>query len=387
VHRTVWSVAWRWGFMVGMGGLAWAALASEQALVAPDTDRTWLYVVDPALGFLAMAAATMRRRHALLAALLTSVLGIGSATATGALLLTLGSIAFHKRDRALAVAFPVAVLTTTASSVVYLMPGRGQPWLADLAWNTVLLTLVVTLSYAVGARRAALASARHEQELTQLAEQSRVAGARLAERNRIAGEMHDLLAHRISLVALHAHALSGEHTLTSADRERVSSALGEQAQLALSDLRDVLGVLNTPVPGAPTPATRVEPPGLSDLSVIFEEAALAGQVVTLSDTTRSRPPERLSSIAYHVVRESLTNARKHTDVPHVDVTLAGGPGGTLTVRAENAVRSTGAGTGPAGSGRGLAGLRERVELIGGTLRHGHAPQERFYLEAQLPWPT
>jgi signal transduction histidine kinase len=211
--------------------------------------------------------------------------------------------------------------------------------------------------------------------------------------------MHDVLAHRISLLSVHAGALAYRTGPAGVAAPLSSPEISDSAQLirdtahqALEELRAVLTVLRG---GTPTTAGEAAHraaeaglPRIADITGLVAEAEEAGQRVSLvrrydadlADALRGQ----VQRTAYRVVQEGLTNARKHAPGEAVTVTLEGRPGDGLTVRVRNALPD---GTRPVeipGAGAGLAGLEERAVLDGGTLRHG-ADDGAFELHARLPW--
>lgn len=194
-----------------------------------------------------------------------------------------------------------------------------------------------------------------------------------AERRRIAREMHDVVAHRVTAVALQAGALSlrapDEKTEQAAETIRATSAT------ALDELRGILRVLRDDAPDA-------GPGVLASLEDLVAEVAATGARVelTLPDPLPA-VPDQVGRAAYRVVQESLTNAGKHAPHAAVDVRLAV-TGDRLAVEVTN--RLTPHGSAVPGSGYGLVGMRERVELAGGDLRTGPTGDGRFQVTAGFP---
>ncbi|SEF23624.1 Signal transduction histidine kinase [Amycolatopsis pretoriensis] len=193
-----------------------------------------------------------------------------------------------------------------------------------------------------------------------------------AERRRIAREMHDVVAHRVTAVALQAGALSlrapDERTEQAAETIRATSAT------ALDELRGILRVLRD---DAPDPGPGV----LASLEDLVAEVAATGARVelTLPDPLPAVPGP-VGRAVYRVVQESLTNAGKHAPHAAVDVRLAV-TGERLAVEVTN--RLTPHGSAVPGSGYGLVGMRERVELAGGDLRAGPTGDGRFQVSARF----
>jgi signal transduction histidine kinase len=125
-------------------------------------------------------------------------------------------------------------------------------------------------------------------------------------------------------------------------------------------------------------------PVLADVPRLVDVARRSGQRVALDDRTTGTPPVAVGRTAYRVVQEGLTNARRHASGQPVTVELTGRPGGALTVEIKN--RAANAPRGAGGSGAGLIGLAERIDLAGGRLEHGLTPDGEFRLWAELPWP-
>jgi signal transduction histidine kinase len=217
-------------------------------------------------------------------------------------------------------------------------------------------------------------------------EQLRIEQIRHAERARIAREMHDVLAHRISLLSLHAGALEYRPDASPEEVARAAAVIRASAHQALEDLRAVIGVLRDGTDGA---APQPPQPTLAALPDLLEESLAAGMRLN-ADVRLTDPaavPEVVGRHALRIVQEALTNARKHAGPAPVDLRIEGAPGQGLTIEVRNPapVLTTGATQIP-GSGTGLVGLTERATLSGGHLEHGLDGQGGFRLRAWLPWP-
>ncbi|RJQ80874.1 sensor histidine kinase [Amycolatopsis panacis] len=241
------------------------------------------------------------------------------------------------------------------------------PWWAHLLLGGFLACTVVaagTLGALHRARRA---------ETAALAER-----AVLAERNRIAREMHDVVAHTLSIVI--AQADGGRYALASAPETagRALGTIGDHARQALAETRRILGVLRDPG-SAESPAPQ---PGLTDLPGLIEQARRGGQNVRFSFGLPENPvPPGLGLVVYRIVQEGLTNVRRHAGPSaRAEVTVHVDSG-----RLEIEVRDTGVGllrrtTG----GYGLLGMRERAAAYGGQVRLGAAPGGGTVLRASIP---
>ena len=208
----------------------------------------------------------------------------------------------------------------------------------------------------------------------------------MAERTRIAREMHDVLAHRISLMALHAGGLEVRPDLPPAQVRETAELLRSTARQALEELRSVIGVLREEPGKEQVPP--VPQPTLADIRRLVQQTRRAGTEIDfdLQVENADAVPDSLGRDAYRIVQEALTNIGKHAggSVARVRVTGAPHDGLHISVRNRQPVRSE---TGPAlpGSGAGLLGLQERVALTGGTLVHGPDGSGDFVVQAELQW--
>ncbi|MFF4354473.1 sensor histidine kinase [Streptomyces sp. NPDC001530] len=227
------------------------------------------------------------------------------------------------------------------------------------------------------------------------AEQARVEAAwrteqvRQREREALAREMHDVLAHRLSLLSVHAGALEVNQNATRAQVAEAAGVIRSSAHQAMEDLQQVLGVLRTPL--QPDAAAEPEPPQptLAELPLLIEQSRKTGMHITLDAPADLRAvPGTSQRTAYRIVQESLTNAHKHAPGQSVRIRLQGAPGEGLTLDVTNPLPPPAERTGPRlpGSGSGLKGLSERTALIGGRLTHG-SQGATHRVEAHLPWPA
>ena len=208
----------------------------------------------------------------------------------------------------------------------------------------------------------------------------------LEERGRIARELHDVVAHHMSLIAVQAetapYRLSGLPEPARAEFAALSAAARE----ALADMRRLLGVLRHD-----QPAPRAPQPQMADLPTLVDAARRAGLPVELSVAPAvGQVPSGVAVCAYRIVQESLSNASQHAPGAAVTVSV-GQDGSAVLLQVANgpaAAWNGPAGTGPAGNGlkagHGLTGMRERVALLGGSLSAGPAPGGGFVVSARLP---
>ncbi|MEW1634265.1 histidine kinase [Streptomyces sp. NPDC093801] len=211
--------------------------------------------------------------------------------------------------------------------------------------------------------------------------------ARARERARIAGEMHDLLGHRLSLVALHSGGLELACRGGDPQVRRTAVLVHGTVREAMDELRGVLGVLRADdaAPAAPdplTPATGTH----ADVAALVGESHAAGVPVGLNWTGRdlddAAPTARRA--VHRVVREALTNVHKHAAGAPVEVTVHCDTG-QVRVGVRNGPGPVGPPVRPPrGSGLGLAGLHERVRLLGGSLRAARTGEGGFLVDARIP---
>ncbi|MBD5785977.1 histidine kinase [Cellulosimicrobium terreum] len=235
------------------------------------------------------------------------------------------------------------------------------------------------------ARDQLLANLRDRARRAEAERDRSVAAARVAERTRIAREMHDTLAHRLSLIAATAGALEYR---PDAPPERVASAAAlvrEGVSGALDELRDVVRVLRAPDEEA-DPTTLAPQPGLDDVTRLVDEARGAGGEVTFVTSRDAEPPAAVAVAAYRAVQEGLTNARRHAPGSPVRVRLLVTPGEVRVVVSDAGASLVPAGSPgfTAGTGTGLVGLRERVGLLGGQVAAGEHDRG-FVLDVRIPW--
>lgn len=389
--RRVWAQSWRLATATLIGLLAFAVVWSATDTTGWGDARLGLGMMGDLVGGLAaLVLVAFRRRAPFAIALALAVLGGVSTSATGAAMLALVSLSTRRRPREIAaVVVASSAAAYLADTVVFPVPEGSLPiWQFVLA-TVVVYALIVAVGVAIGSRRDLIASLRDRAVLAEHEQALREERIRDHERARIAREMHDVLGHRLSLVALHAGALEYRGRDLSPDEVvETAGVVRDNAQSALSELRDVLGVLRDPSATGESEVTQVAPPQptLADLPGLLDEARAAGAVVacTIDDRTTSALvdlPTSLSRHAYRIVQESLTNARRHAPAQPVDIAFTGAAGGTLRIVVGNPSIENRA----SAPGHGLTGLAERVRLVGGTFQAGPDGHGRHVVEAVLPW--
>jgi signal transduction histidine kinase len=349
--------------------------------------------LDATLGGLCCLGVWLRRRWPVGFAITAIVLSVVSTAAGWVSFLALFTVAVHRR------LVVVGLLTAGAtvaciSSVLVRLETSIQWWQAAL--SVVVFATVAAWGMFIRVRRE-LAQTQREHE--RRARHDQLEQARRQERLRIAREMHDVLAHRISLVSLHAGALGLRPDRPADEVARAAEVIRDSAHQALEELRAVIGVLRADPADDPAgwddrdewpdDAPQRPQPTLADLPELADESRLAGARVELTCRVAdpAAVPVSVGRSAYRIVQEGLTNARKHAHGADVSVTVDGSRRDGLTVEIRNPLPPEAAhATVVPGAGSGIVGLAERASLAGGRLEHGRTPAGDFRLRAWLPWP-
>ncbi|SBT48150.1 sensor histidine kinase [Micromonospora auratinigra] len=367
------------GIAVGLALAYGAAMVPLGDAGVPGAFLPW--PVDVAVGVAAALALVLRRRRPLGLAVALLPLGAVSVMATGAITVALFTVAIRRPAR---VVLPLAVAHVLLGAAYSLLHDRPSfPLWVDVVVRAAVTGAAIGWGFFVRAHRRLTDSLRERAARLEAEQHLRVEQARLTERARIAREMHDVLAHRMSLVSLHAGALE---VRTDARPDEVALAAGavrRSAHEALEELRTVIGVLRQDPVGRPEPPQ----PDLADLPELVETARATGMTVHYTCRLPSTgAPTGLGRTAYRFVQEGLTNARKHAPDGTVEVLLDGGAGDGVHLSVSNP--RAGAPGRPAvpGAGMGLVGLGERVALAGGRIEYG-VDGDTFRLRAWLPWPA
>jgi signal transduction histidine kinase len=254
--------------------------------------------------------------------------------------------------------------------------------------NTVLLVLVTVALDALGGRRRARGELAEQSER---AEHQRARGAVLEERARIAREMHDVVAHHMSMIAVQAETAPYRLPDVPEPVRAEFAALSAAAREALTEMRRLLGVLRSD-----SPAERVPQPQLADVPELVDVARQAGAQVSLEMSENGGPvPPSVGVCAYRIVQESLSNAGRHAPGAAISVYVGREPQAVLLkITNEPAAGQDPDGAAwhrdadsPGAGGHGLTGMRERVALLGGSLEAGPDPRGGFAVRAVLPVPA
>ncbi|MGH2636817.1 MAG: sensor histidine kinase [Actinomycetota bacterium] len=246
----------------------------------------------------------------------------------------------------------------------------------------LLLMVVAVAALAIGDARRLRGEAIAERDASrrQVGETMREQAA-MEERARIARELHDVVAHHVSMIAVQAETARLTTPDLSEEGGQRFGDIAESARDALSEMRRLLGVFREDAGGG---GERHPQPGLDRLQELIDDARSTGTPVRLTLRGPVVPPTASVDLAaYRIVQEALTNARRHAPGAGVDVELHY-EAETLHLR----VRADGPGPAPGASdGNGLMGMRERATAVGGTLRTGPAEGGGFLVEAELPIPN
>jgi signal transduction histidine kinase len=345
----------------------------------------WFEALDGLVGIAACCSLWTRRRWPFALALVLTPLSIVFSSAGGAAAVALFTVAVHEPFRRAA---PIAALAAVLQPVyMEIYPDSGS-YAISLVLSWLVIGVVLVWGMFVRARRQLVVSLRERAERAEAEQQLRVEQARQTERARIAREMHDVLAHRISLLSLHAGALEFRPDAPPDEVARAAGVIRASAHEALEDLRAVIGVLREPPDGD---APERPQPTLANLPALIDESRAAGMRVSYEWRLAAGVgvPDAVGRNAYRIVQEGLTNARKHARGSAVDVAVSGAPGSGLEIEVRNRlpVGAVAASSPIPGAGAGIIGLAERASLAGGRLEHGRTDAGDYRLWAWLPWPT
>jgi len=231
---------------------------------------------------------------------------------------------------------------------------------------------------AVMAERAEWATAQREQEARR---------ATLAERLRIARELHDIVAHHVSVIVIQAQ---GAQRVTDREPDRARRAMADverTARTALEEMRRMLGLLRSPDDAEDTGSLDVAH-GVADIAALADRMTGTGVAVTVRTTGEPfGVPEDVGLTVYRIAQEALTNVLKHAGPAHAEVHLHYGEQLEITVTDDGRGAAAAlTGTAPPGAGRGTTGMRERVVMLGGGFTAGPRPGGGFQVHAVIPRP-
>ncbi|RKN21137.1 histidine kinase [Micromonospora musae] len=404
--------------LFGIAVAHWAWTWHTTPLHHVDGIPGWMHTIDPWVGAVACLSLWWRRRYPVALGIAMFVVLMLAATGLGAALVVVLTVAVYRN-------WLPATLITGIQLLPSLAFGYENPPPGVTRWAYVTLICLMYLvplgwGIAVRARRQLIANLRREVDRERRDQQQRLDGARRAERERIAREMHDVLAHRISLISVHAGALAyrtaqadagAGAALNAAEVGGAIEVIRDNARQALTELGDVLAVLRTgaeddtepesgdlhqdgrrpsPDEGRAQPTGRNAPqPRLADLGRLVSEAQAAGQRVRFEFVCAPGAAESLQPAlqrtVYRTVQEGLTNARKHAGQAEVAVRVEVTPATGIVATVSNPLPPESTAATIPGAGAGLTGLAERLAIDGGVIEHG-VTDGTFRLTTRLPWP-
>ena len=373
---TRWGQIWRTAAMVLI-----SIVVCISPLPAAWREAHWLVAADLVLGAVAFVLVFYRRRHPMGVATVITLFGLLSSTASGPGVLAAVSLATRRVWWQLAVIGGLNVAISFVYGELVPTPDNG-PWWVNLVVVVVITVAILGWGAYIGSRRELLWTLKNRAERAEAEQELRTTQARTNERARIAREMHDVLAHRISQVSMHASALAFRTDL-GADQMRASATIiRDTAHQALVDLRSVLGVLRDPESGE-----LLEPPQPTyrDVTALVEAVRAAGLNVTYDDRlvdSGDDLPDVIGRTVYRIVQEGMTNAVRHAPGTAVRIVVSGSRDDGVSVELRNPLGLRPAAT--PGGGLGLVGLSERAELRGGTLE-GRRENGAWVLRGWIPW--
>ena len=267
------------------------------------------------------------------------------------------------------------------------LPGHNEPY------DAIVQACIFGAAWPIGTlsrhRRAALAEAASRAARAEASLDAAAARAAAAERVRIARELHDVVAHHVSLMAVQAEAVGALLPARPDEASRSADLIAGTARQAMTELRRLLGVLrfSSSDQNPSSERTVLTPaPSLSRLDELIDVMRGAGLEVSLTAGSGPPLPPGVDLTAYRIVQEALTNARRHAPGSAAAVTVAYEVG-HVTVEVTNTAPRTAAdpaSVADPGGGHGLAGIAERVASCGGSLSLGPGPDGSFTVTAQLP---
>ncbi|MFF0741009.1 sensor histidine kinase [Streptomyces sp. NPDC004111] len=408
----------------GLAAVSAVECAMEGANFAAETGAP--SVLGALVGLLVGSTLLVRRRWPIAVVLVSLAV---TPAEMGFLLSLVGLYSLAASDVPRRITTAVAGMSFTGTFIVSLVRMRSLAGERDIDFDpgngyTAILSFVLALGMTappvllglyVGARRRLMESLREradslERELSLLADRAeeRAEWARTEERTRIAREMHDVVAHRVSLMVVHAAALQAVALKDPQKAVKNAALVGDMGRQALTELREMLGVLRAPeAPAgtvradlrdpAPVPLAAVGAaaaaaaeaaeggPCLDDVDTLVEQSRAAGMTVELSVDGDPVPCGALvEQTAYRVIQEALTNVHKHAPGAKTWVRIAH-RGTEIAMQVENGPSdTTAAEPGLPSGGNGLVGMRERVQSLGGVFVAAPTDSDGFRVSAVLP---
>ncbi|MHA6783470.1 sensor histidine kinase [Pseudonocardia saturnea] len=362
-------------------GLAQLARAAQPASGSRPADALgFALVVALCLPLVARRRAPRTVLTAVLAvALVFSVLGYQQVALALPIVLAVYTVGSH---RTLRESLPVLGLLAVVLAVAYAAVPQGLA--PDDVVSTVLFMVVAWwLGASIRVRRQQAELLQERAALLERARLDLATQAVAAERLRIARELHDVVAHSMSVVAVQSG--MAEHVLDSQPEQARAAltAISTTSRAALAEMRHLLGVLRAD--GEPAGAL-VPVRGLDDVGELAEQVTGAGLRVRVEASgPQGVVPASVGLIGYRIVQEALTNAVRHAGAGSEVTVRLGRDGGGVSVEVVDDGGGTPVDPGRDGAGRGLAGMRERVAVVGGRLDAGPVPGGGWRVRAHLPF--
>jgi signal transduction histidine kinase len=371
---------WLWRHPVAMDWIVALLFGVPAALDLALRPRARLELIPLVLG--ASGALLARRRAPLLVLAAVTALGMAAVALTG----NMSGFDFATACAAYAVAAyrPARIAWTSlltaamAMSAVVLLRNDGRTGLGELTGFALVVLIATAIGTSVGNRRAHMAQLVERGNAFARETEQRALLATAAERSRIAREMHDVVAHSLSVMIALADGAAAAIDRSPASALAAVDQVADTGRAALADMRRVLGVLSD------GDATFSPPPGGMDLDTLVQSYRATGMPVTVTVSGAPLPTDvGLQLAVYRIVQESLTNALRHaTDTGPTAVVVARTPGSVrISVASPIALPAP---QPPRGGGRGIIGMRERAAIYGGSVDAGpHGPVWR--VRADLHW--
>jgi signal transduction histidine kinase len=337
----------------------WVSLSAATLIAGPIITRRWVPLISLAVGLCASVAA-------LASGVIPSVAMGAPVTAVGIVLYTVASI--HPKRRSVPALLACVGMNLGVVLGHRLVDEHVEPWsdsLFGISFAGLVMVTAWTLGFAARDRR------RHAEESAARQAEQAVAEERL----RIARELHDIVAHSMSLIAVKAgvaNHVADQHPAATREALRVIEATSRGS---LAEMRHLLGALRSGVDGA----ERAPAPGPAGIPALVDRARSAGVTAELSLDDTAGMPEGVGLSVYRIVQESLTNVVRHAAPSRCDVTVAVAD---ETIRVEVVNDGPKVEQGP--GGHGLIGMRERVAMYGGTFAAGPRAEGGWRVAAVLP---
>jgi signal transduction histidine kinase len=285
----------------------------------------------------------------------------------GVALYTLTSVREQRAQRVVGIAAIVAV------AIAVLTAGRLE--FGAGAARVVFLIAAALLGDSIGSRRAYVREIEEKAERLERERESEARRAAAEEQARIARELHDIVAHALSVIIVQAGAADDAFEADPARAREPIRAIDSAARAALADLRRVLGILQDQAEYEPQP-------GLDQLDRLVDQVRATGLRVSLEIEGSPRPLSAAVELsAFRIVQEALTNSLKHAAAEQVRVRIRYGDRLELEIRDDGVGQENAAG---GAAGNGLIGMRERVALLGGALAAGATPGGGYRVAAEIP---